>query len=403
MALYPFVLNGVSFDLNSFVGMNYLTGIPAAIEQLIRQITARYGTNLSNTPTFTVAAGKSFTGLQGALFQVGDYIVATGVGFTATMMGTVTAFNPVTGAMTVTTDFASGSGTGTTAVAKLGESSNMRTLISALEPLFGGTGAGGTFSRNGADNSSVFGSSIAGQGASLWDAMALIYDEGFVNPGNIIPNGSGRQDNKQVSPWFFYNADSRFLGTGNMTEGVPAKTAGSICLLIKDLSLQSAIMSYGDRGSISPGKGVLRYDAVIRCDYDGKMIYRFGLKGEGSGRANNIFSYSGIGFELNPQYGGYLNLVVGTNGAVYREKLTKVAQGLTTGKYARFYFETDQEGTQCDFYVNDVLCASYTGSLPNGTNNYRDLLYPAFECSTNGRTANGLLVDTLEVCKSLSR
>jgi hypothetical protein len=344
--------------------------------------------------------------LQGCLFEVGDYIVCTGVGFASVMTGTVTAFNPVTGIMTATIDAATNGGTGTTAIAKIGESADMKALISAFDPLFGGTGAGGTFSRNGADLSSVFGSAQAGEGSSLWDAMIPIYEECFIVPRGMNATGTNAPncDNQQNTPWFLYNCIDRTLNPSNLTEGAPNKTAGGICLCMDQASLQSAIASWGDRGSISTGKGALRYECVIRADYDGKMIYRMGLKGEGSSRTNNIFGYSGIGFELNPVYGGYLNLVVGTHGAVYREKLVRIAQGLTTGKNCRLAFETDQEGTQCDFYVNDVYAATYTGTLPNGTQDQRDLMYPAFEIAlTTSRSAKGLFIDTLDVRKTLSR
>jgi hypothetical protein len=168
--------------------------------------------------------------------------------------------------------------------------------------------------------------------------------------------------------------------------------------------VQSAIATYGDRGFVSATGGALRYDCVLRADYDGQMLYRFGLKGEGSSRINNIFSYSGIGFELNPSNGGFLNFVVGTGGGVYRQTLLNTAKGLTTGKNCRFYFETDQEGTQVDFYVNDIFAASYGGNLQNGTNNQRDIMHPAFEASvSSGRSSLGLFIDTLNVRKTLSR
>jgi hypothetical protein len=211
-------------------------------------------------------------------------------------------------------------------------------------------------------------------------------------------------DNGQNTPWFLYNCAERNLSSANLTEGNLLMTAAGICVCVKTPSVQSAIATYGDRGFVSASKGALKYDCVLRADYDGKMTYRFGMKGEGSSRINNIFSYSGIGFELNPSNGGFLNLVVGVSGSIYRQVLTSTAKGLTTGKNCRFYFETDQEGTQVDFYVNDIYAATYEGPLPDGTANQRDLMYPAFEAAvSSGRSSLGLFIDTLNVRKTLSR
>lgn len=402
MALYPFVLNGVTFNLSDFAGMNYLTGVPAALEQLIRQAIAKYGQNLSNTPTFTTGS-KSLTGLQNGLFAVGDYVLCYGVGFTAQMSGTVTVFNPVTGAMTVVMDAASGAGTGTTAIVKLGETEKLRNLTSALEPLYGGTGAGGTFTRTGADLHSVFGSARASMGASAWDAMVQIYDELVAAPESIS-GGQSFMHNQQNTPWYVTNASPTMdLGVGP-TDGGIGKSAVGIYLAINALSSQSAIMTYGDNGFLSCGRGRIVYDTVIRLAYDAKGAYRFGLKAEGSSRAINIFSYGGIGFELLPQNGGKFNYYVGANGVANRGTIFAVSQGPINTSYARFSFETDQEGTQVDFYINGAKCATYVGDLPNAQSNYKNLLYPAYEVSAvSGTAINGMLIDTIETRKSLSR
>jgi hypothetical protein len=402
MALYPFTLNGQTFTLADFVGMNYLTGLPAAIEQLVRQVLNSYGKTLSNTPTFTTGV-KNLTGLNGTLFQVGDYVLCYGVGFTAQMSGTVTAFNPVTGTMSVTMDAASGAGTGTTAIVKLGETANVRNLTSALDPALGGTGAGGTFTRTGADNESPFGSSYAGYGASLWDAMAQIYDEGVAPPNSILRTDPLR-DNGANCPWYLYNCQSMIGGATNLTEGGVLSTSGVFNVKISDYSLQAANATYGDRGVISCGRGAVRYDVVVRADYLANATYRFGLKCEGSSRILNIFSYGGIGFELQGGNGGFMNFVVGSNGAIYRETIRRIAGGISTTNSVRLSFETDQEGTYVAFSINGAKAAEYNGQLPVAQANYRNLMYPAFEVlSLDGRAVKPLMVDTLNVRKSLSR
>jgi len=112
MALYPVVVNGVSYTLAQFDLLAYATGVPNSASDAVREaLLLHYGTSSSSV---TIGTGsKVFTTQAGLGFRVGDrvFVGSNAAPQTNRMWGTVTAYNFATGSITVNVLAVYGSGT----------------------------------------------------------------------------------------------------------------------------------------------------------------------------------------------------------------------------------------------------------------------------------------------------
>jgi hypothetical protein len=403
MALYPFTVNNQTFNESDFAGMAYYTiGLPQSIEAQLRNATRLSHGITANSPSIG-SGGKAFTGLSGLLVSVGDYVIAY-LSSGNWMAGVVNSYNPSTGVMTITSDAFAGTGSGQMKVTVFGERTKLASSNPCpLPPWLGGTGAGGTFSRPGSlgcDNQ--FGSSIGGMGASPWDAMVEVFDdfEAFELPTTMTSSGS-QPDGALASPWSLVGSSSSVHLT---TLSLYPEMFGVINFAVPtNPSRASAVMKYGEVGFLACGAGAVNYDTYLRMariptglSNDTNVTYRIGLRGQGSGSTTNIFSYSGIGFELRNENAGKLNTFVAVNGTAYRQILPVYAKA---AEFIHLGFSVGADGNFVRFMVNGTIMHEQKINLVS--DNVNNLLHPAFEISSS--ISDYMEIDAVWLRKNLSR
>ena len=407
MALFPFTLNDQTFQQSDFGGYAYIPNIPAAIEQLIRHGLRPYWKQSSNS--IVIGTGvKALTGITGANFSVGDAVLcySSSVNYFA---GNVTAYSSTSGNMTVNSTAAVGGGSGTVTVIRIGEKADLLVSAAPLEPLLGGTGGGGTMNRNNSLPASQFAASEGGQGASSFDAMFEVYDDFMAwdaDATNTAPNG---QMNGWInSPYFYSNCKNGtpFDIIGPAYLNSPDVIGGNIWMMRSARSVPSAVLRYGDNGFVLPGGGSIRFETTVMIDavstgYD-PANYRMGLRGQSSGKAQNIFSACGCGFEITNGSNGRYNTFVGsTQGGVLRQMTSVAASGRNGFDRLSIYIAPD--GNRQRFFINGQLVAD--AKFPMGTQKVLDMLHPAYEIQViqTGLSDAMIVLDSLWLRKNLTR
>lgn len=415
MALFPFTINDHTYNLADFAGLNYVTAIPDSMVQIISQVSRRKFNGLSTNTQLVGIGAKSFTGtaLIGLNWKVGDYLVA--FSGSSWMSGTITAYNSITGATSVTMDQTGGSAiTAAMNLVKSGEHATPN-IQGPLEPLQGGTGAGGAYS--GAKVNlpcNQFGSSIAGIGAGLSEAMVEIYDDfaSFQEPTSMR-SASDPSSKWLASPYYSNNVSFNYASDAANTGSLASfgnAFGGEVKLKVLNRSISSATFSYGQNGFILAGSGRLIFEFLVSCSDDDINIpatnpvasnFRFGLRGQGSGSAANIFSFSGIGFERLglAGYNGKLSAFVGNSGVIFRQILPVTMVKATVYKLG---IECSADANMVRFFVNGNMVLEKKILLPSAK--LENLMHPCFEIQLRGGNAiPRMMVDSIWLRKNLQR
>lgn len=397
MSNYPFVINGDSYNLASFDVLAYITNLPVALGDLVKQLLLLHsGTSVTST---TIGTGsKVFATQAGLAFRINDQVVVASSAAPQTnyMYGIVTAYNFATGSITVNVQAVGGSGTiaswqiglGGVPFASIGDA------MLALDQ--GGTGGG----RNSVLGISMFGLGDPGM------SMAEIYEEFAGSQGD---KSSGANSGQAEPPWYNYNtqlldifadptnAQSTDVNSGYMLVGCDTPQG----------SLISGYMKYGQYGFMHVGRGLTIYETKLFNVYQsGTYNMACGLMSNGTGVQSGMFRGGGIGFSA---YSGYNNgRYVCHAGADGLDKtiLSGVVPQPSPGAYDTLRFEVDADGRAVDFFINTSYIGQIAGNLPiNGSNN---LLMPAYEAQLIRVTANtyatsAFYVDSLLLRKFLVR
>lgn len=406
MALWPFVLNGSSYDLPQFDLLAYLTGIPNSMSDLAAHANRPY--NDSSGSSITISTGsKSLTGFSGLNLRIGDYVLLY-LSAGNWCSGSITAYSASTGTMTVNVDKAVGSGTGTVAIVKMGESTLSNTVLEPLDHVLGGTGAGGNFSGGRANTPGTqYGSSFGGVGASAWDAMIEVFEEFF----SFAKPSSARSPVDQPIDWLaspYFSDNAKFIEKPiGVNQASPNIYGGAISFKRSNTLLNSAVVKYGQSGFLHCGGGTLHFECLASVVTDlnigstnvQESNFRWGLRAHNSGSSSSIFSYGGIGFERLSTNNRKLNVVIGKSGAIYRQVIPVT---MNDDDYTRLGFIVSADANKIDFYVNGGLVLSLFQQCPDST--IGNLLHPAFEVqSTGGNNEPAMEIEAFWLRKNLQR
>lgn len=382
MANYPFTLNGDLYDENSFTGFAYVTGLPAALGDLVQHVLRRYS-GLSAT-SLTIATGiQTLTTQQNRAFSVGDMvsIVSTAAPQTNKMIGIVTAYSGFSMSINVIKIY--GSGTFASWVICLGgmSSSHVNDWMLALDN--GGTGFGrDTFAK---------------------PVGFLGFDEPATCMSEIREEFAGSQGGAVVkAPWrAFYNSVAADLYSDPYTStSLSAGYFGLAYDIASALISPSAYLRYGDSGFLHVGRGALVYETNVY----GAGVFPYNCAiGLSNAPGSGLFADGGIGFTANSarNNGRYIC----TCGYAGKTKTINTGVVPSSGK-DRLRFEVDHDGRQVDFFINGSFIGSLADSCPTtGANN---LLAPAYETGiatdlTGTRVGSALHIDSLLVRKFLLR
>lgn len=412
MSLWPFQLNGSWYSLSNFDGLAYVNGIPDSMNDLTEHVNGVFFSQTSGS--VTIGTGfKSFSIDSNLRIRQGDYLVIY-LSFGNWCSGTVQSYNSSTGAIQMSCDKFSGAGTGFAWVTKAGDSLLSNTVVAPLDPVFGGTGAGGPFSGARANTpGNQFGSSTAGMGASLWDSMVEVFDDFFAFGQPTDARNSGDQPRYALaSPYYFYNvgfmptsaSGAEFATGGNFISNL---AFGSLSMKQANPLVQSSVVTYGQNGFVLCGNGTLHFECLVAVNSSTNAnpsnykepTFRWGLRAQNSGQTGNIFSYGGIGFERLSTSNRKLNVVLGKNGSVYRQMLPTT---MIDKDYVRLGFTVSADGNLVQYFVDGNKVLELYMACP--TSGLTNLLHPAFEIQNSGGNNNpGMSIEALWLRKNLQR
>ena len=390
MSNYPFTLNGVTYQESDFTGMGYVTALPSALADLIREL--RLFATATSVTSVTVGVGaKSFTIQSGRAFRAGDQIYISSTVTPATrMMGTVTSYDFGTGALVVDVDAVSGAGTlaswniGRGGVADAFVNDNMLTLDN------GGIGyRSSAFTQGGV----MLG---LGEPSCLMDE---IWEDFAGSQGQLATLDNTTTFNP---PWVSKGMSSYSVYVDANTDTTSG--AGSVLLQSGTSSLASAIIYYGNQGFLHCGRGGIVYESNIFNAYNGgDYNLKLGLASQVYALTRNIFSSGGIGFEASQEVNnGRYVLTAGSYGSSKKINTSFIpSSGVDS-----FRIEIDHDGLNAEFYINKAFAGRISNILPSsdpGT-----LMQPAFESGViwggnNLYVQTKYYIDSLYVRKHLLR
>lgn len=398
MALWPFTVNGVTFNYSDFDGLAYLTGIPNSMEQAIRAVSKDSIATASNSLSIGLGA-KALTGITNKLFSVGDHVLLIG-NSSNWAAGEVTAYNSSTGAMTVNVTSIVGAGSFSFTVIRIGEDSIG--VSSPVPTYLGGTGAAGVHPRLGASFSSQFSSVIGGLNAVPSDSAVELFDdfEAFIQPNSTYPTKHSE------SPWYTRNLviNERAAPSTSLISSFFTQMCGWVNLQVSNANLLSGYMSYGQKGYLLAGDGTLNFWALVAFNPGsaGKpCTYRIGLRGNGSGQSN-IFNFSGIGFEIGAN--NKVSVFVGNSGDIFRQLLpASVVPELQATTWYRFGIQVSADGNLIRFFIGNSLLLEKQIKAPS--DRIENMMHPAFQIQAtgNGSLYPSLFIDAVWLRKNLAR
>lgn len=405
MALYPFTVNGVTYNLSDFQNLAYVTGLPNSMKDILRHALLDYSGNTGQTLSVTTGS-KSLTIAAGKAFQAGDNVTIGLASDPANpdasrMYGTVTSYNFSTGDMVVDVTSVTDSGSSTGWKVSLGGIASPFTVSDWMLAMdLGGTGFG-------ADSFVSPSGALALNEPSM--AMKEIFDDFVGSQANDNLTGDAYT---AKSPWVLdggsagkasFNIFSIPSGAADATKAAGLVRVYCDTATAAYKSPNSTILQYGENGFLHLGKGACRwrtrvYGVKLSTYYKARM----GLKCHASGSGTNIFSSGGLGFEAewNANNGNYV-AVCGAGG-----QIRKIPTSIAPSTFDSLQVLVDSDGYEAEFYINNTLVAKFAGGLPvSGPEN---LLLPAYETvayvSDGGVvTSTEFHVDYMYLSKYLSR
>lgn len=402
MALYPFVVNGNTYDLNSFQNFAYTAGIPNSMADILRQALLLHSATSSSSVSIGTGA-KSLTVTTGRAYRSGDsiYIASSAAPQTNRMYGQVTSYNFTTGALNVNITGIIGSGTLTSWYIGIGGVSNAFSPTEYMLSLDnGGTGYGRTsFTQPcgflGLNEPSV--------------CMKEIYEDFTGTQGR---NNSLLPTYQAFAPW---HMEGGSVGSNINIYAIPAGGASatlaagyvrlrSQTVASKNGTQSSTILQYSDHGFFHVGKGACVWEAkIFGLAANATYIAKMGLKCHSSGFTTDIFKAGGIGFQASSLENNGRYIIVAGVGNNVRRQNTNIIPSTT---FDKLRIEIDHDGLQADYYINNVYVGTMTGGLP--TNEPQALLAPAFETQaykpiTGSIVPTGYYIDYVYLRKFLLR
>ncbi len=381
MALYPFTVNGVTYNEVDFLGMAYTTGVPNSMADILKQALLLYAA--SSTSSVTVGTGtKNLTIDAGRAYRANDYvcIVFAGTPITVRMYGRVISYDFNSGALSVNVTSFIGSGTG----------ANWRICPGAIDANFGSSDFIATLDNGG-----------TGYGVTSFVQPCgfLGLDSPPIAMAEIFEDFTGTQGQTRTSPTTQIGPTYPWYCTASYDYGTPPSTATNAnsagWFYLKSSSINAArgiygnaILQYGDHGFFHVGKGACTWESkVYGVGAVTPYIARMGLRANATSFSPDIFQAGCIGFKITDSLnnGRYI-LMAGADGSI----VTFYTNISPSSSGDKLFFSVDHDASSVDFYINSTYAGTITTTLP--CNNPNNLLAPAFESQCY--LVNGLVVTT---------
>jgi hypothetical protein len=384
MALYPFTVDGNTYNEVDFDGFGYTTALPNSMADILRQALLLHSATSSSSVSIGTGA-KSLTVNTGRAFRVGDdvFIADASAPQTNRMHGQVTSYSFATGALNVNVRASFGSGTLTSWYVGLGGVSAAFTATEYMLALDqGGTGYGRTGFTQPCGFLGLAEPSVA---------MRELMEDFAGSQGNTSTLSS---DNRMQPPWYAQRLASSNVYQTPAGGYFAAQSAGYFYLRSayvsgKNGNQANALLQYGDHGYFHVGKGACVWEAKVYGLADqATYLARMGLKCQASGFTNDIFKSGGLGFEASFLNNNGRFSIIGGTGYNIRKVATNIQP---SSGWNKLRIEVDHDGLQADYFINDVYVGSILGGLP--TNDPSTLLAPCFETQAY-RPSTGAVIPT---------